>query len=405
MSQESKRPSVFIGLLLVIGLSFMFSSCGKGRATAEKSQPPAKVENAVKESELTKITLSPKAEERLGIEVVRAEQRRLPGVMKVGGEVMAVPGNEVQIAAPAAGMVLKAKAGPGAQAGRMVKKGEEILQLMFLPPERDLIGAREELSVRQMQMDVAQAKADRAKQLLASKAVSQKEYEEAQVEWAKAKGALLAAQARLNLLSGTELDATAGSLSTIVLESPFDGVLLRIFVAPGQTVPSSTPLFEVARQNPLWVRVPVYVGDLSTIELETDATVQSFGAAPQTARLKGKPVQGPPLSDASSASADLFFEIPNPDHAFRIGQKVSVSLVRKSADDSLIVPASAILYDIDGGNWVYTRTAPHVYVRRRVEVSHFMDNFAVLTRGLEAGEEVVVAGAAEIFGTEFGVGK
>jgi multidrug efflux pump subunit AcrA (membrane-fusion protein) len=155
----------------------------------------------------------------------------------------------------------------------------------------------------------------------------------------------------------------------------------------------------------LWVRVPVYVGDFNKIELQKEATIQPFGADPQSAHLKAKPVQGPPLSDAGSASADLFYEILNPDGAFRIGQKVSISLVRKSAEDSLVVPASAILYDIDGGNWVYTRTAPHVYARRRVEVSHFLDNFAVLTRGLKAGEEVVVAGAVELFGTEFGVGK
>jgi len=405
MSQEFKQTFLHFGLLLFIVLAVIFSSCGKGRLPAEKPQPPAKVENAVKEPELSKVTLSAQAEERLGIEVVRAEQRQLPGAMKLGGEVMAVPGNEVLIAAPAAGTVLNAKAGPSAQAGRAVKKGQEVLRLMLMPPEKDLIGAREELSVKQMQLDVAQAKADRAQQLLASRAVSQKDYEDAQVELAKAKGAFLAAQGRLNLLSGRELDAASGNLSTIVLESPFDGVLLRVFVTSGQTVPASTPLFEIARPNPVWVRVPVYVGDFNKIELKKEATIQPFGANPQSARLKAKPIQGPPLSDASSASADLYFEISNPDNTFRIGQKVSVSLVRKSPEDSLVVPASAVLYDIDGGNWVYTRTAPHVYTRRRVEVSHFLDNLAVLTRGLKAGEDVVAAGAVELFGTEFGVGK
>lgn len=101
----------------------------------------------------------------------------------------------------------------------------------------------------------------------------------------------------------------------------------------------------------------------------------------------------------------FFFEISNSDRLLRIGQKVSVSLLQKSHKDSLIVPSSAILYDINGGNWVYAKIAPYVYSRRRVEVSHIVDDFAVLTRGLKVGDEVVVAGAAEIFGTEFGVGK
>ena len=63
------------------------------------------------------------------------------------------------------------------------------------------------------------------------------------------------------------------------------------------------------------------------------------------------------------------------------------------------------MYDIYGGNWVYTKIAPNVYSRRRVEVSHIVNEFAVLIRGVKVGDEVVVAGVAEIFGTEFGVGK
>ena len=48
---------------------------------------------------------------------------------------------------------------------------------------------------------------------------------------------------------------------------------------------------------------------------------------------------------------------------------------------------------------------PHVFSRRRVEVSHTSGGLAVLARGLSEGDMVVTAGAAEIYGTEFGVGK
>ena len=57
------------------------------------------------------------------------------------------------------------------------------------------------------------------------------------------------------------------------------------------------------------------------------------------------------------------------------------------------------------GTWVYRRSAPQAYERVRVEVSHLVDGLAVVRRGVRAGDEVVVAGAAELFGTEFGVGK
>jgi len=405
MYRELKLEFSQVGKILFIVLLIVFYSCGKSHQSVDKSKPTAKVENAKKESELSTVTLSPKAEERLGIKISTVINRKLPGSLKLGGEIIAVPGNEVRIAAPVAGTVLKSEVGEIPIAGKFVKRGQEILRLLLLPPEKDLLGAREEVTVKQEQLEVAKAQSERAKQLLASKAISEKVFEEVQVELTRAKAALKTATARMNLLSGTDLDAAARNASTLVLESPVEGVLQRIFVAPGQTVPPSTVLFEIASINPVWVRVPVYVGDLAKIDLQKDASIKPLGTGQDLLSLLARPVQGPPLSDARSASADLFFEISNNDRFFRIGQKVSVSLLQKSPEDSLVVPISAILYDINGGSWVYTKVAPHVYSRRRVEVSHIVNDFVVLARGLKVGDQVVVAGAAEIFGTEFGVGK
>lgn len=68
----------------------------------------------------------------------------------------------------------------------------------------------------------------------------------------------------------------------------------------------------------------------------------------------------------------------------------------------LAVPAAAIVRDIHGGEWVYRRTAPDIFVRQRIEVARVDDGRAILSRGLERGAEVVTDGAAELFGTEFG---
>lgn len=392
-------------LLFILLSSFIFYSCGKRHGPSEESQKPAKVENTVKESDLSTVTLSQKAEERLGIETSAVENRKLPDTLELGGEIIPVPGNDVRLSAPVAGTVLPSKSGKIPLPGKSVTQGEEILRLLMLPPEKELLGAREEVAVRQKELEVTQAKANRSKQLLASKAISEKSFEAVQAELIKAKASLKAAAARLNLLSGTNLDAAAGDLSTLVLESPVDGVLQSVFVAAGQIVPAATVLFEVASLEPVWVRVPVYIGDLAKIDLQKDATIIPLGMNQGSTFFQAKPVQGPPLSNAGSASADLFYEISNSDRLFRIGQKVRTSLLLEAYEESLVVPWSAILYDSKGGSWVYVKIAAHVYSRHRVEVSHIVNDFVVLTRGLKVGDEVVVAGAAEIFGTEFGVGK
>ncbi|MGH7601565.1 MAG: efflux RND transporter periplasmic adaptor subunit, partial [bacterium] len=322
--------------------------------------------------------------------------------LQLGGEIVAIPGRRIFVAAPAAGVVI-APAGPLLQSGMRVRQGQTVFRLLPLPAERDLLGTPEEVTLKKMQLDVAAAKAKRAEQLLLDKAGSVKAQEEAQAELAAAEATFKAAEARLHLTNSAAADSATLAAATMTLASPFDGVIQQINVAPRQTVAAGAALFEVIGQNPVWVRVPVYFGDLATIDEQQPAQVEALGHAPGSSQRAAKPMPGPTLGDA--ASADLFFEMSNSDSQFRIGEKVSVTLAQKSAKENLLVPFSAILYDIHGGTWVYAKTAPQIYARRRVELHHVIDGLAVLARGPATDTEVVITGAAEIFGTEFGGGK
>src|SRR5262245_28767001 len=368
------------------------------------AEPPAKVTNGVKESELATVTLSPEAEQRLGIATVRVEHRKVARRLRLGGEIVAPPGRRIFVTAPMAGVVI-APVGALPQAGTQVRKGQTIFRLLPLPSERDLLGTPNELALKKMQFELAQAKAQRAKQLLRDDAGSVKAHEEAEAERAAAEAVYEAAEARLHLTQNIASDSARLAESTMVLATPFDGVLQDIKVAPRQTVSAGAPLFEVISQNPVWVRVPVYVGDLATIDTQQPAQVEPFGDNSASSRRAAAPVQGPPHGDAGSASADVFFEMTNPEGTFRTGQKVNVAIAQRDTGESYVVPWSAILYDIHGGTWVYMRTAPHVFARQRLELQRVVDSLAVFTRGPAAGAEIVVTGAAEIFGTEFGGGK
>jgi hypothetical protein len=106
-----------------------------------------------------------------------------------------------------------------------------------------------------------------------------------------------------------------------------------------------------------------------------------------------------------STSIDLYYEVDNSKGNFRPGQRISVTLPYKGTQSALVVPYSAILYDISGGTWVYENTAPRTFIRRRVNVSRVANGMAILQQGLAIGTKVVTDGAAELFGTEFGGGK
>jgi multidrug efflux system membrane fusion protein len=117
------------------------------------------------------------------------------------------------------------------------------------------------------------------------------------------------------------------------------------------------------------------------------------------------PVAGPPSADPATATSDLFYALQAPGGAVRPGERVSVQLPLMGAEQALVVPTSAIVYDINGGAWVYEATSATTFVRRRIEIRSQAGTRTSIARGLDAGKQVVTAGTAELFGTEFGAGK
>jgi hypothetical protein len=69
-----------------------------------------------------------------------------------------------------------------------------------------------------------------------------------------------------------------------------------------------------------------------------------------------------------------------------------------------VVGYGAVLYDADGNTFVYVSSAPNTYLREPITVEFIQGDRAVLTAGPAAGTAVVTVGAAELYGTETGVG-
>ena len=69
-----------------------------------------------------------------------------------------------------------------------------------------------------------------------------------------------------------------------------------------------------------------------------------------------------------------------------------------------VVPYSALMYGPDGETWVYISPEPRKFVRQPVEVDRIEGDMAVLKSGPDEDATVASIGAAELYGTETGVG-
>jgi hypothetical protein len=69
-----------------------------------------------------------------------------------------------------------------------------------------------------------------------------------------------------------------------------------------------------------------------------------------------------------------------------------------------VIPYGAVLYDAEGKTSVYVSPAPNTYVREPITVDYIQGDRAVLVAGPAVGTAIVTVGAAELYGTETGVG-
>lgn len=387
------RRIVAVGMCLGLALT----GCGGGSGAGNEA--PDHVENAVPEGLLTTITLTEAAVRRLGIETAVVERRPIKMTRMFGGELLVPPGLVMVVGAPTAGIVLGPQRGDMLRAGVELEAGDVVMELLPLPPDGDALGMREQVAVRETELTVARARAERAQQLLTGRSGSQQELELAQADLVRAEAALRLARSQQSLLLG----ADAGSLTPITLVSQRAGVLAELRVASGQLVPMGAPLFAVQAQERLWVRVPLYSSDQSATNHASPAEIAPLGALSGQGRRPAQPVAGPPSANPLAASVDLFYEIDNGDRAYRPGQRVQVDIDLKEAGEHLVVPWSAVLQDIQGGSWVYVQRRFGAYVRTRVELQRVVGDLAILARGPEPGAEVVSVGVAELAGSEFGV--
>ena len=399
MSRSIDLPRFRCWLLLLVAVA-----CDDAGPSSDT--PPATIQHAVSEAELTTVTLTSDAVQRLGIETAPVESATFAPTREVGGEIIVPPGFALTVVAPVPGMVLAPEGGSIPRAGARVADGQTLFRLVGLPAGGALARTREDLVVAEARLRAARAEAERTANLFADRLVSARDNERAIADLAAALADRDAVAAQRRLADGGRGATPESSpASSLAIAAPQSGVLQTLHVAAGQVVAAGASLAEIVRLDRLWVRVPIYAGDAGKLRRGEDAAVHALSAASSNAT-RAVPVSAPPSADASSASIDLFYEVRGSTAALRPGQRVGVTIpIEGARERALGIPLDARGRDMSGGAWVYDRLDSLVFARRRVDVVRVVNGRAILGRGPAPGAPVVIAGAAELFGTEFGAGK
>jgi RND family efflux transporter MFP subunit len=376
--------------------------------TVAKSAPPSKVSAPVKEVDLATVTLVPEAETRLGIALADVERKAVPRTTIYAGIVEVPAGGQITVASPFNG-VLSAPSGTGVPApGRPVKLGQTVFMLVpILNPEAivqiapALIQAEGQVKTLTEQLKANEIVLKRARRLHEQNLGGSAQVDDAQAAYDLTEAQLRAAERNRDILN--QVNNPNGQFNAQEITSPANGVIQQLLALPGQKVQAAAPLFIVQILDLVWVRVPIYVGDLAKLATDREAEIRGVADVAGAPARHGTPIPAPPSGDPLAATVNVYYQVENKDGLLRTGQRVGVTLPLQGEDENLVVPLASLVRDIHGNAWVYVKAGDHAYSRRLIMVDRVVGDLAVVASGkVKPGDKVVTAGAAELFGAEFG---
>lgn len=227
------------------------------------------------------------------------------------------------------------------------------------------------------------------RQLLATRA----EYAEVSIDLAERTQALRLAGMSDAALAQLRSGRAVGT--TIDLHAPIDGVVIEQLTVVGQRVEQASPLFRVARLDPLWLEIQVPVARLSSLAPGAGVRVEASDA-------QGRVIAVGRNVAPSSQTALVRAEISRGAERLRAGQLVEAAVAGAPTPGHWEVPNGAIAR-IEGRPVLFVQT-PAGFRDVPARVVGEGATRSVVAADLKGDDRIAVRGVASLKGAMLGIG-
>lgn len=370
-SRSNSRPTVrqgprfsplhtSFGFVTLIAAALLLSAC-----SGDKAGPPAAA-----------------APQAMPVTVIEVAPTQAPLVVEAVAQ--AEGAREVEVRARVSGILEKWLF----REGEPVKAGQMLFRIERAPFEIALAQAKARLAEAQAVEEQTAREAQRLTGLVAEKAISQKEFDDARSASAVARAAVKSAEAAVR---EAELN-----LSYTQVSAPVAGVTGRAHRSEGSLVNtgSDSLLTTIAQINPIWVRFSLSDNDLAGVP-GGRAAVRSFrevelqlpdgSILPQRGRINFSASR----IDPALGTLEMRAEFANADAVVLPGQFVRARVIAGERDNVFLVPQAAVT-QTENGPVVMLANAEGKVEPRPVKLGQWQGKDWVVTGGLQAGDRVIV---------------
>jgi RND family efflux transporter MFP subunit len=184
-----------------------------------------------------------------------------------------------------------------------------------------------------------------------------------------------------------KLESTGKVISDLTFNSPVTGYITERNALPNMYVQPETKLYTVADLSSVWVSAQIFQSDLGRIKPGDPASVTVDAYPGQT--FNGRVRDILPQVDMNTRTARVRIALANPGLKLKPGMYVNVAL-QVPLGRQLVVPGSAVLH-AGMRQLVFVNGGEGVFQPREVQTSAQAGDKVIITKGLKAGERIVIS--------------
>lgn len=278
--------------------------------------------------------------------------------------------------------------------GAMVQEGQQLYLIDPAPFEADLDRAKADLAKASANLKTAKNRADRYANLVAARAVSQQDYDDALANFQQAQADVATAQAAM--------ETAVINLNYTKVYAPITGLAGRSTVTVGALVTANQgdPLVTVQQFDPMFVDVTESSRALNQLRRDwasgalikqDSAKVKLYFDDNDLYEHEGTFEFADINVDTGTGTFTIRTAFPNPDSVLLPGMFVRAELVRGVVPEGLLVPARGVTRNAKGDATVMVVNNDKVE-QRVVQVEQMVGQDWLVRQGLAAGDKVILEG-------------
>ena len=361
-------------IIVVFGI-FVLVACGNKKTMEDAKQAPTAAEGDIAELTDAQMALAK-------IELGKVERRSISSIIKLNGKIDVPPQNLVSVSMPLGGYLKSTKLLPGMH----IKKGE----LIAIMEDQQYIQIQQDYLITENKLEFAKAEYIRQKELNASKATSDKLFQQTEMEYKTLSITLSALGEKLKLININIQKLTENTIANnIKIYSQIDGFVSKVNVNIGKYVNPTDVLFELINPSDFHLNLKVFEKDIDKLSIGQKLVTYSNNFPDKKYDCEIILIS---RDISSERTVDVHCHFENYDRTLLPGMYMNADVEVKSNNTSSI--AEDAIVNFEGINYVFVAKDKNQFQMVRIETGTKENGFIeIKNKGEFTDKKIVIKGA------------